>query len=79
VIAGGRLVEVGTPETIGGRATAATRVSFTGPAGPETIQTDTPTATVVELAARFAGEIPDLTISRPTLEDIYLELIGAHA
>jgi ABC-2 type transport system ATP-binding protein len=31
---------------------------------------------VRELAARFPGEVPDLAVSRPTLEDTYLKLIG---
>jgi hypothetical protein len=31
---------------------------------------------VAELAARFGGEVPGLAVTRPTLEDIYLELIG---
>jgi ABC-2 type transport system ATP-binding protein len=28
------------------------------------------------LAERFAGEIPELTIRRPSLEDVYLSMIG---
>ena len=28
-------------------------------------------------ASRFGGEIPELTVSRPTLEDVYLQMIGA--
>jgi ABC-2 type transport system ATP-binding protein len=31
---------------------------------------------VTALAQRFDGEIPELRIARPTLEDIYLRLIG---
>jgi len=27
------------------------------------------------LGARFTTEIPDLTVSRPTLEDIYISMI----
>lgn len=38
--------------------------------------TETPTRTVAELAARFDGEVPDLRITRPTLEDVYLRLTG---
>jgi ABC-2 type transport system ATP-binding protein len=30
---------------------------------------------VAELAAKFGGEIPGLTVTRPTLEDIYLSMI----
>jgi ABC-2 type transport system ATP-binding protein len=32
---------------------------------------------VGELAARHGGEVPGLTVTRPTLEDVYLQLIGA--
>jgi ABC-2 type transport system ATP-binding protein len=76
VIDGGRLVEVATPATLGGRDTAATVVSWEGPAGRESISTDTPTAEVAKLAARFGGEVPGLTVARPTLEDIYLAMIS---
>jgi ABC-2 type transport system ATP-binding protein len=31
---------------------------------------------VAELAARYGGEVPELTVTRPSLEDVYLELIG---
>jgi ABC-2 type transport system ATP-binding protein len=41
-----------------------------------TAETATPTAFVQELAARFPGEVPDLAVSRPTLEDVYLRMIG---
>ena len=79
VIAGGRLIEVATPAALGGRATTAATVSWTGPNGRESVRTDTPTATVTELAGRFDGEIPELSVSRPSLEDIYLTMIGASA
>jgi ABC-2 type transport system ATP-binding protein len=36
-----------------------------------------PTRVVTELAARFGGEIPELVVARPTLEDVYLRMIGA--
>jgi ABC-2 type transport system ATP-binding protein len=76
VISGGRIVETGTPANLGGRATATATVSFTDGDGPRRVQTDTPTRVVRELAERFGGEVPGLTVSRPTLEDVYLELIG---
>ena len=79
VIAAGRVVATGTPESLGGRAAAATRVSWdasdTG-SGHATVQTSTPTRLVAELAREFSGEIPGLTVTRPTLEDIYLDLIA---
>src|SRR6266705_3487068 len=57
VIAQGRLVEVATPATLGGRDQAAPVVSWDGPDGRESVQTDTPTAEVAKLAARFGGEV----------------------
>ena len=77
VIAGGRLVEVGTPLELGGRATAKARVSWSGPEGPQTLETDSPTQVVAELSQKFDGEVPRLTVTRPTLEDTYLSMIGA--
>jgi ABC-2 type transport system ATP-binding protein len=77
VIAEGRLVAVGAPTELGGRADAAATVSWIGPDGRRSAQTDTPTALVRELAAQFDdGEIPGLTVIRPSLEDVYLRLIG---
>jgi ABC-2 type transport system ATP-binding protein len=31
---------------------------------------------VSKLAAQFGGDIPELVITRPSLEDIYLKMIG---
>jgi ABC-2 type transport system ATP-binding protein len=78
VIAAGRIVASGDPASLGGRAAAAARVSWNG-AGEEgrtTVQTTTPTRLVAELAREFDGEVPGLTVTRPTLEDVYLDLIS---
>jgi ABC-2 type transport system ATP-binding protein len=79
VISAGRIVEVGAPQTLGGRADAAATVRWVGPDGPQRLTTDTPTATVRELADRFGGEVPELVVERPSLEDVYLRMIGSHA
>ncbi len=76
VISGGRLMEVATPATLGGRDTASAVVTWEGPDGRETLATDTPTATVLKLADQFGGEVPGLGVAQPTLEDIYLRMIG---
>jgi ABC-2 type transport system ATP-binding protein len=76
VIARGRLIEVAVPAVLGGRETAATVVSWTENGTRQTAQTATPTAFVRELSARFPGEVPDLAVARPTLEDVYLRMIG---
>jgi ABC-2 type transport system ATP-binding protein len=78
VIASGLIVAEGAPDTLGGRASAAARVSWEPPGGARlTVETSTPTATIAELARQFSGEIPGLVVTRPTLEDIYLDLIAA--
>jgi ABC-2 type transport system ATP-binding protein len=76
VITGGRLVEVAVPAQLGGRATAPAIVTWTEDGARRSEVTATPTAFVGELAARFPGEVPDLAVRRPTLEDVYLRMIG---
>ncbi|MFG3558188.1 ABC transporter ATP-binding protein [Micromonospora sp. NPDC047557] len=77
VIAGGQLVEVAAPNRLGNRQEALVTVSWRTPEGTvELAQTATPTALVADLAARYGGEVPGLTVTRPTLEDVYLTMIG---
>ena len=54
-------------------------VSWTEDGVRRTAETATPTAFVRELAGRFPGEVPDLAVARPTLEDVYLRMIGEDA
>ncbi len=77
VIANGRIVALGEPETLGGRQQAPTTVGWLEDGARRTVQTAEPTRVVAELAARFGGEVPELSVVRPSLEDIYLEMIGA--
>jgi ABC-2 type transport system ATP-binding protein len=77
VLADGRLVAAGTPAEIGGRATAEATVSWQDGQQPRSERTEAPTRLVAELAARYGGEVPGLTVTRPSLEDTYLALIGA--
>jgi ABC-2 type transport system ATP-binding protein len=77
VIAAGELVEVATPAELGNRQQALPTVSWRTPDGmPQRAESATPTALIAELAARYGGEVPGLTVSRPTLEDVYLRMIG---
>jgi ABC-2 type transport system ATP-binding protein len=79
VIARGRLIAVDTPRSLGRRDSALATVSWRTPEGAwERTRSATPTAVVTDLATRFAGEVPGLTVTRPTLEDVYLEMIGDH-
>jgi ABC-2 type transport system ATP-binding protein len=79
VIARGRLVEVAVPSALGGRETAPAVVTWTEDGVRRSEATPTPTAFVRDLAARFPGEVPDLAVARPTLEDVYLTMIGEPA
>jgi ABC-2 type transport system ATP-binding protein len=74
VIARGRIVAQGAPDSIGHRGDAI--VTWTEAGKEQSQSTTTPTAFVEELSARFVGEIPHLAIRRASLEDAYLELIA---
>jgi ABC-2 type transport system ATP-binding protein len=99
VIAGGRIVAEGTPQTLGGRQLEATRITFAlgGPAEPQTLppalerrlrrerdgrltlSSTTVTADLHALsgwALERGLELESLEVSRPTLEDVYLQLTG---
>jgi ABC-2 type transport system ATP-binding protein len=75
VIAGGRIVAEGTPQTLGGRAGAEATVRWVDERGPHTERTHFPTKVIRELSTG-GKEIAELTVARPTLEDVYLDLIG---
>ncbi|MFY9934595.1 MAG: hypothetical protein WAK82_41985, partial [Streptosporangiaceae bacterium] len=46
------------------------------PQARTTVETAEPARLIAELSCQFGGEIPGLTVTRPTLEDTYLELIA---
>lgn len=76
VINHGEIVEVSTPALLGGRATSLATVSWLSGSGPKSERTDNPTALIRKLTESYSGEIPELTVKRASLEDIYLEMIG---
>jgi ABC-2 type transport system ATP-binding protein len=76
VIVHGKLAAVDSPALLGGRSTAQAVVCWRGPDGPQEVPTDQPDRVVHELFERY-GSLPELTVSRPTLEDSYLAMIGA--
>ena len=78
VITAGKIIEVSTPALLGGRSTAKATVTWMGPTGLQSEESDNPTAVVTKLASQFGGEIPELAITRPSLEDIYLRMIGGN-
>jgi ABC-2 type transport system ATP-binding protein len=76
VINNGRLLEVSTPVALGGRADAKATISWSENGVIKSEITATPTAFLKDLAARTPGGIQDLTVTCPSLEDIYLRMIG---
>ena len=76
VITNGKIIEIATPATLGNRATAPARISWLENGKIAEIESLNPTAEIEKLIARFNGEIPQLQIIRPNLEDIYLRMIG---
>jgi len=75
VINRGKLVALAPPHELGGRHTGLAQVRWTEQGEPRSAETATPTALVAELSARFGGEVPNLVVARPTLEDMYLRLV----
>jgi ABC-2 type transport system ATP-binding protein len=76
VINKGVIVEVSTPAELGGRATSQATVQWRDGDQIKSQKTDNPTELVSTLSSRFNGEVPELIVTRPSLEDIYLEMIG---
>ena len=77
VMAGGRLAAFGDPASLGGRLTEDALVSWDCAEGRQSVRTRLPARVVVELSGQLGGDVPGLTVTRPSLEDVYLELIGA--
>lgn len=90
VIARGRVVAEGTPKDIGGRSAQPARITFRvrpeeagqlgldSDGGLVSISTQTPTQELARLTGRAVAagiELGELEVSRPTLEDTYLELV----
>ena len=79
VIAAGRLLALDTPEALGGRSAEEATVTWEEDGIRHSVTTATPTAEVGRLAARMpGGEVPALTVTRPSLEDTYLAMIAPH-
>ena len=79
VINHGRIIEVATPATLGGRDDAKVMVRWRENGSTQEERTDSPTEFLRTLSSRLSGEIPELTVSRPTLEDIYISMIEGQA
>ena len=78
VINHGKIVEIATPATLGGRHLAKATISWKEKDQLQTKLSLNPTADIQELSKNFDGYIPELTVTRPTLEDVYITMIGAN-
>jgi ABC-2 type transport system ATP-binding protein len=77
IIAGGKLIEIGAIDEIGGADARVPIVSWNDEDGPHEQRTDEPGRLVADLV-RAGGEPRNLEIVRPSLEDIYLKLVEAY-
>lgn len=76
IIAGGKLIEIGDINEIGGADARVPIVKWTDAMGPQQRRTVEPGAVVADLM-KSGAEPKDLEIVRPSLEDVYLELVSA--
>ena len=76
VLRDGLIVAEGRPTDLGGWSAGEAIVSWQDGDSARSERTTEPTRVVAGLANRYGGEVPGLTVTRPSLEDIYLELIG---
>lgn len=76
VINEGVIIEIATPDTLGGRNTASAKVTWLENGVTQEILTKNPTDEVLKLSQRFNNQIPELQVLRPNLEEMYLRMIG---
>jgi ABC-2 type transport system ATP-binding protein len=77
VLSNGRLVDVAPPAELGGALRDQTTVTWSEHGRYREATTATPSAFLRDLLSRTAdAEVPGLTVTRPTLEDVYLRMIG---
>jgi ABC-2 type transport system ATP-binding protein len=77
IISGGEIVARGTPEDLGEREAQAATIRYRAGGEEVSVQTTTPVQTLNELtndALARGEELEGLEVTRPTLEDVYLEL-----
>ncbi len=77
IISGGEIVARGAPQDLGDRGAQPTTIRYSRNGEDVSIETDDPVTALNELTGRALAEGFDLEgveVSRPSLEDIYLEL-----
>lgn len=79
IIAEGRLRALGGVDDVGGASARTLIVRWREGDALRERRTDEPGAVVADLVRRLGGEPPDLQVVRPTLEDVYLDLVADSA
>ena len=80
IITGGRLLDIGAVDAIGGADARRPVVRWRTEEGERrTVVTDTPASVVADVVAHTGGEPRDIEVIRPSLEDIYLTMINDNA
>jgi len=77
IISAGRVVARGTPADLGEREKGATTIRYRSDGREVTVETKTPVRTLHELTGEALSrgeELEGLEVTRPSLEDVYLEL-----
>ncbi|KKK06546.1 ABC transporter ATP-binding protein [Micromonospora sp. HK10] len=77
ILVRGKIVADSTPASLGGRAEAKAVVSWSDNGEERSLESDDPGAVIADLTARYGGTVPGLKVTRPSLEDVYLKLIGS--
>jgi ABC-2 type transport system ATP-binding protein len=78
VVAGGRLVDVAPPDELGAALRRTATVTWLESGRRRSVRSENPTGVLRDLlAAAPRGEVPGLAVTRPGLEDVYLQLVGA--
>jgi ABC-2 type transport system ATP-binding protein len=77
IIAAGRIVARGTPQDLGERESGETTIRYRAAGEEVVLQTQTPVKTLHELTEKALADgepLEGLEVTRPSLEDVYLEL-----
>ncbi|QKG25874.1 ABC transporter ATP-binding protein [Actinomadura verrucosospora] len=77
ILVRGEVTVSGTPSGLASIVQAPSEVRWLQDGAPRTERTPDPSRLAYELHRRFGGPVPGLEIRRPTLEQSYLNLVGA--
>src|SRR3954470_11324985 len=77
VVAGGRLVDVAPRAELGAQLRREATVRWRTDGAWREVRTEAPTVVLRDLLAATPHEVPGLSVTRPGLEDVYLQLVGA--